>query len=168
MNVRAPSGERSFPRAYVVVDADVLAQHLAAPAVVVARDPQHLDAAVAQIRERGDGAKATPRDHRPPLEPEVEQVAVDDERRRAAGERAQKAQARALDLGRRRAEVQIGDDVAGGGQHALSLADRRRLYKPRPSVHDHRACTTTTAIETTPRRSSRRAAPDSTLAAPPA
>src|SRR5687768_18565725 len=41
LDTRPPSGEVSCPLADLVVDADVPAQHLAAPTVVITRNPQH-------------------------------------------------------------------------------------------------------------------------------
>jgi hypothetical protein len=78
-----PTGELSSPRADVIVDADVTAEHVTAPTVVIARDPQDGDAGVHEIRDRREDSKRWSRDDRTPLEPELEEVAVDDERPRA-------------------------------------------------------------------------------------
>ena len=74
----------SDPRTDVIVHADVVAEHVTTPAVVIARHPQYRDAGVHEIRERGEDSKRRPRDDGAPLEPELEEIAVDDERARTA------------------------------------------------------------------------------------
>ena len=76
---RVPAAECALPRTDMIVDADVRSQHLAAPAVMVAGDPEDWDAAFAEIGQSGEYAVAGPRDDGAPLEPEVEEVAVDHE-----------------------------------------------------------------------------------------
>ncbi len=82
LDARAPTADAPGPRSEAIVDAGVFAQDVAAPAVVVAGDHRHGHAGVDDVGERRERTKAAARDHRPPLEPELEQVAVDDERRR--------------------------------------------------------------------------------------
>src|ERR1700750_495837 len=84
-----PTRELSDPRANVIVHADVAPEHVTTPAVVVARHPENGDAGVGEGRERGENAKRRPRDDGSPLEPELEQVAVDHERPRTAAQIAQ-------------------------------------------------------------------------------
>ena len=71
-----PSGNGAFPWADVVVDADILSQYIAAPAVVVAGEHEHGGPGVVQIRKRREHAEARARNHRAPLEPELKKVAV--------------------------------------------------------------------------------------------
>jgi len=73
----------------VVIDANVTTEHVTAPTVMVAGNPQDRDASVHEIGERCEDAKCWSRDDGPPFEPELEQVAVDDERSCPATEMAQ-------------------------------------------------------------------------------
>jgi hypothetical protein len=81
-----PSGDLALPRPDEVVDADILPQHFATPAIVIARDPEDLHACILELGECGKRAETVARDHALPLEPEVEQVAIDDQRRRLSGQ----------------------------------------------------------------------------------
>ena len=115
-----PSGNRSFPRPHDVVDSHIVAQDLTAPAIVVAGDPQDLHSRVFQVGQRGERAKAASRNHRFPLEPEVEEIAIYDERSRFARQPAQERHERALDLRARDTQVRVGNDVARRVQHGSS------------------------------------------------
>jgi len=84
-----PARERSDPRPNVIVNADVVAEHVATPAVMVARYPEDWDVGLHEVGERGENSERRSRDDGSPLEPELEQVAVDDERPRAAAQMAQ-------------------------------------------------------------------------------
>jgi len=84
-----PTSEFSDPRADVIVHADVAPKHVAAPAVMVARHPEDRDVGLHKIRECGENSKRRPWDDGSPLEPELEEVAVDHERPRAAAQMAQ-------------------------------------------------------------------------------
>ncbi len=68
--------------------------------------------------------------HALPFEPELEQVAVDHQRRRAAGQRAKEGEEQSLGLGRGVTEMHVGDDVAGRGEHAVSLLAAALAHKP--------------------------------------
>src|SRR3954451_5449748 len=46
LNAHVPAREVASPRAYDVVHADVLTEHLTAPAIMIARDPENIDARV--------------------------------------------------------------------------------------------------------------------------
>src|SRR3712207_932980 len=70
------------------------------------------------------------RNHRLPLEPEIEQVTVDEQRPRTARQRPQKRHELTLGVSRASAKVDVGDHVARRGEHSLILASPRRLYKP--------------------------------------
>src|SRR5688572_22593909 len=76
----SPPAELSCPFANVVIDADILAQYVAAPAVVVARNPQDRRSNIDEISERAKHPKRCARNDRPPLEPELEEIAVDHQR----------------------------------------------------------------------------------------
>ena len=84
-----PASELSGPRADVVVDSDIAAEDVATPAVMIARHPKNRDPAVHEVRQCGEDSEGWPRDDRSPLEPELEQVAVDHERARMAAQMAQ-------------------------------------------------------------------------------
>jgi len=84
-----PTREPAGPRADVIVHADVAAEHIATPAIMVARHPEDGDVGLHEIRERGEDSKRRPRDDGSPLEPELEEVAVDHERARSAAQMAQ-------------------------------------------------------------------------------
>ena len=112
-----PSGDRSFPRPDDVVHPDVFAEDLSSPAIVISRDPQDLDSGVSELGERGESAEASAWDHRFPLEPEIEEIAVDHQRCGLPGEPAQERHERALDLRARDSQMRVGDDVARRVQH---------------------------------------------------
>lgn len=135
LDSRWPSGECAFPRADSIIDADVVTQNVATPAIVITGDHQDRRTRLVQIRERGKNPEARAWDHGTPLEPELEQIAVDHQRCRATLELPQKGERVAFHFGFRETEMQIRDDVARRGKHALSLASTRRLYKPIRSSH---------------------------------
>jgi len=67
-----------------------------------------------------------------PLEPELEQVAVDQQRRRTSGEGAKERDEQPFGVRRGVPEVYVGDDVAGRGEHAVSLHGLLAIHKRRP------------------------------------
>jgi hypothetical protein len=73
-----------------------------------------------------------------PLEPEVEQVTVDDERRRMTANRAQELEDLPLDFRRCGAKMGVRDEVAWRGEHEQILVVLRALYKLRRSTHPSR------------------------------
>jgi len=115
-----PSSNRSLPRTNHVGDSDVIAQNLSAPAIVIARDPQYVDAGILEIGQSGQCAKAVSWNHRLPLEPEIEEVAIYDERARFARKAAQKPDKGALDLWACDAQMRVRHDVAGTFEHGTS------------------------------------------------
>ena len=130
LDTGVPSGEISRPGAYMIFDSDVLPQNLIAPAVVIAGDPENGEASVSKIGECRKGAEAAARNHRFPFEPEIEQIAVDDQRSRSGCQSPQETYERALRLWRRDAKVRIGDDVTRRGQHWRIVVTRDGLHKP--------------------------------------
>ena len=115
-----PAGDRALPRTLHVRDADIVAKYFSTPGIVIAGDPQYFDARVLELRERRQRAKAPSRDDCLPLEPEVEQVAIDHERSRLAREPAKKRDERAFRLRTGNSEVGVGYDVAGAVEHGTS------------------------------------------------
>src|SRR5439155_24907684 len=61
LDSRFPSGDVTGPFADLIIRPDVLAENLASPTIVVAGDPEDGKSRIAQLGERGEGAKAPPR-----------------------------------------------------------------------------------------------------------
>ena len=135
LDARLPAGDASLPGTHVVREPEVLAQDLTSPAVVIPRDPEHVHSGVAQVGQRDRGADSAPRHHRPPLEPEVEKVAVDDDRSGTAAQRMKERDDAPLEISGASAEMRVGDDVAGSGEHANILLVVPGLSKPGSSTH---------------------------------
>src|SRR3989441_2624518 len=91
-------------------DAQIVDEEVAAPAVVVAAHERDRHAARPQGVELRDGAEVTARDHRAVFEPEIEQVAVDEERVAEIGHRVEESVKRDGDRWRDLAEMSVGDD----------------------------------------------------------
>src|SRR5438445_13091644 len=85
-NETAPSGHVDLRLAPVERDSQVLREEVATPAIVIAAHQGDGDALGPQRLESRDRAEMAPRDHRPILEPEVEQVAVDEQRLAQVGD----------------------------------------------------------------------------------
>src|SRR6185369_6669990 len=128
LDARAPATQAPRPRAELEIHAG-LAEHVATPAVVIAREHRHGYARVAQVHERGQHADPGAWHHGLPLEPELEQIAVDQERCGAPGQRAKERQQQTLGGVRGVAEMDVRDDVRRRGKHAVSLHAGDRLYK---------------------------------------
>ena len=128
---RVPVGEKPAPRPHVVLHPDVVAQDLTAPAVVVARNPEDRDSLIDQAGELAQHADARPRHYVAPLKPEVEQVAVNDQRLRIGRQLTEEVQQSPLGVGRGHAKVRIGDHITGRRKHRRILRDGRALYKRR-------------------------------------
>ena len=122
LDARIPAGNRALPRRDNVRYADVLAKDLAAPAVVVSRDPQNLHSRIAELGQRRKRAKASTWDNSLPLEPEIEQVAVYDERLRISVQSTEERYERSLDLRAGDAQVRVGNDIARGVEHGSMIA----------------------------------------------
>jgi len=130
LDVRMPTADVIDQRTEQVVDADVFAQDIPAPAVVVSRDQPDGNAGIDHVCERSQRAKSAAGNHRVPLEPKLEQIAVDHERCRAGRHVTKKRHDRPLDIIGRVAEVRVGHDVAGRCEHARILPTHLSLYKP--------------------------------------
>src|SRR5213592_1881841 len=102
--------ELGFPR--MEGDAQIVDEEVASPTVVVAAHERDRHAARSQGVELRDGAEVTARDHRAVLEPEIEQVAVDEERVAEIGHRVEEAVKR------------DGDPTRGGGGHGPQARNR--------------------------------------------
>ena len=116
--------ELGFPR--MEGDAQVVDEEVAAPAVVVAAHERDRHAARPQSVELRDGAEVTAQDHRAVLEPEIEQVAVDEERVAEIGHRVEESVKRDSDRGRDLAEMSVGDDDHTGGGRGHGPQARNR------------------------------------------
>src|SRR5215831_12988080 len=64
LDASTPAGDVARPWAEPIVDANVVSENLATPAIVIAGDHEDGDAGLDQISERREGAKAAPRNHR--------------------------------------------------------------------------------------------------------
>src|SRR5690606_10652460 len=94
---------------------------------------------VDEPRDLAEHAQAGPGDHVLPLEPEVEEVAVDDQGPGFARHRPQQADQRMFGVGRRDAEVGVGEQVHRAGKHRRILARAAALYKgPRAPIDSRR------------------------------
>ena len=90
LDAHVPAGYRAFPRSDEIVDADILPQHLTTPTIVIARDPEDIHARFLDFGECGERAETVAWNHALPLEPEVEQVTIDDQRRGLSRQSTQK------------------------------------------------------------------------------
>ena len=115
-----PFGNRALPRTDDVADPDIVAQYLSAPAVMVARDPKNLNSNIAELRKGCQSSKAAAGNYCLPLEPEIKEIAVDDQRSRVSRQSAQKRHERSLDLRTGDAEMRVRNDVAGRVEHGSS------------------------------------------------
>jgi len=97
---------------------------------MVAGEHGHGNAGIAQVHQRGQDANPGAMHDALPLEPEFEQVAVDQQRRRTTREGAKEGEEQSLGVRRRVTEMYVGDDVAGRGEHAVSLHGLHRMHKP--------------------------------------
>ena len=130
LDVRLPTGEVAEPRPELVVDAGVMAQNVAAPAVVIAGDHRRPERR-RRRRRRAPRAARNPRrgmtvfhsnqnSNRSPLmtsEPPC------------VGDVAEERDDGALDVCRCEPEMRVGNDVAGRGEHARILPMLASLYK---------------------------------------
>src|SRR6266550_3224406 len=111
LDFRSPSAELTRPRPDMIFDADVVAQNVTAPAIMIARDPEDLQSLVVQLRKRGERAEACAWNYGFPLEPEIEEITVDHQRSCSSAQIMQEANKPALDVARRDADVRIGNEI---------------------------------------------------------
>jgi len=110
---------------------------VAAPAIVIAADPQHFYTGVVEVGQRRQHAEAAARHDVPPRKPEVEHVAHDHERSRVTRKPAQERQQCGLRLGRSDAQVGVADHVTWRFGHAVSLTHARAPDKrPGRPLHE--------------------------------
>jgi hypothetical protein len=98
---------------------------------VIAGNHRHRHAGIAQVHQRREYPHTAARNDTVPLEPEFEQVAVDEQRSGAARKRAKKGEKRSFDGLGCMAEVHVGDRIAGRLEHSRILHGCRGLYKQR-------------------------------------
>ena len=149
-DVHAPRADLIAPRAEPIVDADVAAEHVAAPTVVVAGDHDDLHAGVDDVGKGGERSKSAARNDCTPFEPELEQITIDDERSAMRRDVSQERDDRSLDFIRREAEVCVGEDVARRVEHARILRVPCALYKRRHADELGRVTTDSTTVSPAP------------------
>ena len=130
LDMGAPASDVAVQGAEGEIDARI-PEHVTAPAIVVARDHCHRHSRITKIHEGAKHSHAAAWHHRLPLEPEFEEITVDQQRACTPGQRPQVRKQRALDRLGRMAEVDVGDDMAGWWQHEVILYTVPRLYKLR-------------------------------------
>jgi hypothetical protein len=130
LDPRVPAGKISAPRADVIFDSDIVPQNFVAPAVVVSGNPQNGEAKIAKLGESGERAKAAAGNYRLPFKPEVEQIAIDDERSRSGCQSPQKTDELAFRVAGRDAKVRVGDYVTRRSQHWRIVVTSGGLHKP--------------------------------------
>ena len=121
----------SAPRTEHVVDADVATKHVTAPAVVIAGDHHDLHACIDDIGQGGERSESSARNDGTPLEPELEQIAVDHERPAMRRDVSQERDDRAFDFASGETEMRVRQDVARSVEHARILRAPSALYKRR-------------------------------------
>jgi len=99
------------------LDAQVVDQEVAAPAVVVAAHHDDANATLPRVVQGTERLEGLPRDHVPILEPKVEQVPDDEEVVARFRYRREKAVEGPLDICPGCAEVQVADDQGAWGGH---------------------------------------------------
>src|SRR4051812_37829264 len=128
-NAGRPAADRSLPRIHPVVDADIVSQYVTAPAIMISGDHDHGDSRFAQVRERREDAEPGARNHRLPLEPELEQIAVDDDGASRCPQVFQEAQDLIVDRRRGKSKMGVREDVSRGGKHDGESTRPAGLYK---------------------------------------
>src|SRR5690348_12757463 len=130
LDASAPTGDFTLPGAHVVREPDVVPQKRAAPAIVIAGDHQDRQPSFAQFCECGHHPVRVARNDALPFEPELEEIAVDEQRAGASRKIAKKREQRTFDLVVRKAEMSVGDHITGRRKkHVHILVRARTLYK---------------------------------------
>jgi acyl-CoA thioester hydrolase len=146
-DARRPTADRPLPSIEPIVDADVVPQYIAAPAVVISGDHHHRNSRISQVRQRRKHPKAGSRNHGLPLEPEFEEIAIDDHRPGRVPEIAEKAEDVGSDRWRREAKMRVGKDVSRGWKHGHRVYPTMRpLQRVVPTVAEHSRLASTAAL----------------------
>lgn len=78
-HVGIPTGDSQVHRPAVKVGSDLFRPEIQSPAIVISADDGYLWSPIHEAGNRLDRPERSPRDYRPVLEPELEQIAVDKE-----------------------------------------------------------------------------------------
>ena len=117
-HVGVPSGDLRAKRTVQELHADLLAEKAAGPAVVVSADEPRSHSGVHDIGEPAKNGEVAAKHDTPVLEPEIEQVTVDEQVLRPPGEPFEELEKRPLAVRRYLPDVHIGDDDGGWTVHA--------------------------------------------------
>src|SRR5690606_13185554 len=139
---RGPARERGAEGPVVEFDAHLLAQEPATPSVVVAAREGDRHTRFDQLGERGEDAEMLARNDCRVLEPEIEEVARDQEGARVGRDTLEETQEATLGCARHAAQVQVADDQVGFHHDRAKLrarsgpaSARRRLPRRRPALY---------------------------------
>ncbi len=130
---RAPPRELHLGLPRIEGDSQVVNQEIAAPPIVVPADERDRNPATQQRMELGDCPEVTAGNHGAVLEPEIEQIPVDDERVSQVRDAVEKTMERGADRRGNLSEMSVGDDDdARGERHGPKLGTsaeaRKRLW----------------------------------------
>ncbi len=117
-DVGLPARELGVHEAVQQLDSDLVSQEAAGQSVVVSADESGPHAGLHDIGQPTEDREVAAEDDAPVLEPEVEQVSVDEQLRRPSGQRVEELEESSLAVGRNLPEVHIGDDDGGSTVHA--------------------------------------------------
>jgi len=106
----------------LIRDTHLAAQHLAAPAIVIAGYPGDRHPGRAQFRQRAKDGQCERRHGAAPLEPEIEDVAVQHQRAWHPAQSTEKLEQRLRGGRRGRTHMAVGEDVAGRVAHQRELS----------------------------------------------
>lgn len=127
---RRPRADLTNPTFERVPRTRVARELFAAPAIVIAPNPQHVDTALVQVRKCGQHTISRARHHMLPGKPEIEQITHDHQRAGPVWQPAEQGEQFALGVDRRNAQMGIAKNIARRREHAGSLtptldADKR-------------------------------------------
>jgi hypothetical protein len=107
LNLGPPCTEVSGPSIQPIVDANRLAKDTTTPAIMIACDPRNGHTAITQIAQRSQRRHGKGRDAPSPLEPEIEDIAVQDQRTGTPAQVAKKRDQRPLAFWRRGTDMAV-------------------------------------------------------------
>lgn len=113
-------------RLLVEVDADLLPEKVAPPPIVVPSHDEHRHSRLDEIRQKGEDPHVSGEDHPAVLEPEVEEIPVDDQTASGFPDVQEPAPEGLFGFGRNGAEVDIGDEEYGSGGHKDEASGPRK------------------------------------------